>query len=140
MNIAAGLNYALVSLPERNFILTPAVRFEAPVGGREVYSGYGDGVFIPSISSAWGLGDFHALASLGGQVPFDTGKQSTQLFYNLHLDYALFSHFVPLVGLNGYHWMDSGNGSLPVETDLGTVSLRTAEQPSGAGASRGRTS
>jgi hypothetical protein len=127
VNIAAGFKYALIDWREQNFIVSPAVRIEAPVGGREVYSGYSDGVLIPSISSAWGIGDFHAMASLGGQVPFDTGDQSTQLFYNLHLDYAVHEYFVPLVEFNGYHWTDSGNGHLPVETDLGTVELKTAQ-------------
>jgi hypothetical protein len=127
VNIAAGFKYALVDMREENFILTPAVRIEAPVGGREVYSGWGDGVAIPSLSSAWGLGDFHAIGSIGAQLPFDMGDQSTQFFYHLHLDYALFAHFVPLVELNGYHWTGSGNGHMPVETDLGTIRLRDAE-------------
>jgi hypothetical protein len=137
VNIAAGFKYALVDLREQNFILTPALRIEAPVGGREVYSGHGDGVLIPSISSAWGIGDFHAIGSLGGQVPFDMGDQSTQLFYNLHLDYALFAHFVPLVELNGYHWTGSGNGNLPVRTDAGTLRLDFAEAALGSGGFEG---
>ena len=138
VNIAAGFKYALIDLREKNFILTPALRIEAPTGGREVYSGYGDGVLIPSVSSACGLGDFHAIGSLGAQVPFSTAKQSTQLFYDLHLDYALFSHFVPLVELNGYHWTDAGNGHLPVETDLGTVDLKTAQALLGTGGFEGQ--
>jgi len=133
VNIAAGFKYALVDLRERNLIVTPAMRIEAPVGGREVYSGHGDGVFIPSVSSAWGLGAFHAIGSIGGQVPFDMGDQSTQLFYNLHLDYALFAHFVPLVELNGYHWTGSGHGNLPVETDLGTLRLSFVQDALGTG-------
>jgi hypothetical protein len=127
VNIAAGFKYALIDMREDGFILTPALRIEAPTGGREVYSGYGDGVIIPSVSSAWGIADFHAIGSLGIQVPFNTSKQSTALFYNLHLDYAVIPHFVPLVEFNGYHWTGSGNGGLPVETDLGTVDLTTAQ-------------
>ena len=127
MNIAAGFKVALVDMPEENFILTPALRIEIPVGSRDVYQGHGDGIFIPSVSSAWGIGDFHVIGSLGGQVPFDMGDNSTQLFYNLHLDYALFSHFVPLVELNGYHWTEGGNGTLPVQTDLGTLRLNAVQ-------------
>jgi hypothetical protein len=137
MNIAAGFKYALVDLRERNFILTPALRIEAPVGGREVYSGYSDGVFIPSLSSAWGMEEFHAIGSVGGQVPFDTDEQSTLFFYNLHLDYALFRYFVPLVELNGYHWTGSGNGNLPVPTDLGTLRLSFVQAALGTGGFEG---
>jgi hypothetical protein len=79
------------------------------------------------VSSAWGIADFHTIGSLGIQVPFNTSKQSTMLFYNLHLDYAVFPHFVPLVEFNGYHWTGSGNGRIPIETDLGTVDLNTAQ-------------
>jgi len=132
LNIAAGFKYALVDMREDNFILTPALRVEIPVGSRDVYSGYGDGIFIPSVSSAWGIADFHVMGSLGGQVPFDMDDQSTQLFYNLHLDYALFSHFVPLVELNGYHWTRSGEGNLPIQTDV-RLRLSTVQTALGTG-------
>lgn len=137
VNIAAGFKYALVDMREQNFILTPALRVEAPVGGREVYSGHGDGVIIPSVSSAWGIGDFHVIGSLGAQLPFDMGDQSTQLFYNLHLDYALLSHFVPLVEFNGYHWTRSGNGNIPIETTGSTLRLSAAETALGTGGFEG---
>jgi hypothetical protein len=127
VNIAAGFKYALIDRPEDNFILTPALRFEIPVGGREIYSGHGDGVFIPSVSTAWGIDKFHVIGSVGAQLPIDMGDSSTQFFYNLHLDYAIFEHFVPLVEFNGYHWTRSGNGNLPVQTDLGTLRLSTAQ-------------
>jgi hypothetical protein len=77
------------------------------------------------------------IGSLGGQLPFDTGDQSSQIFYNLHLDYALFAHFVPLVELNGYHWTGSGHGNLPVETDAGVLRLDFAEAALGSGGFEG---
>jgi hypothetical protein len=137
MNIAAGFKYALVDMREENFIVTPALRIEAPVGNRDAYSGHGDGVFIPSVSTAWGIGDFHAIGSVGGQVPFDLGDQTSQIFYNLHLDYAIFEHFVPLVELNGYHWTSSAHGNLPVETDLGTLRLSFVQDALGTGGFEG---
>jgi len=137
LNIAAGFKYALVDMREDNFIVTPALRFEIPVGSKDVYSGHGDGVFIPSVSTAWGIGDFHAIGSVGGQIPVDYGDQVSQIFYNLHLDYALFAHFVPLVELNGYHWTSNGNGNLPVQTDVGTLRLSTAQLATGVGGFEG---
>jgi hypothetical protein len=136
-NIAAGFKYALVQIPEHNFILTPALRFEIPVGQERVYSGFGDGIFIPSVSAAWGIGDFHVIGSLGSQLPVDMGDQSTQVFYNLHLDYAVWEHFVPLVELNGYTYTNSGNGKLPVKTDLGTLKLKDAQAALGKGGEEG---
>jgi hypothetical protein len=136
-DIAAGLKYALIEIPEQNFILTPALRFEIPVGQKRVYSGFGDGIFIPSISSAWGIGDFHAIGSVGSQLPVDMDEQSTQFFYNLHLDWAVWEHFVPLVEFNGYVYTNSGHGNLPVETDLGTLPLRDAQAALGANGEEG---
>jgi hypothetical protein len=120
LNITGGLKYALIDMPEENFILSPSLRFEAPVGNDEVFSGYGDGQVIPALSTAWGIGDLHAIADLGWQVPFDGDKQSTSMFYHLHLDYALLRFFVPLAELSGYHWIDGGHGSIKAtNTKLG---------------------
>ena len=137
VNIAAGFKYALIDMREDNFIVSPALRFEIPVGGRDVYSGHGDGVFIPSVSAAWGIGDFHAMGSVGGQIPVDYGDQTSQIFYNLHLDYALWKYFVPLVELNGYHWTSNGHGNLPVPTDVGTLRLSYAQDVTGVGGFEG---
>jgi len=131
-NIAAGFKYALVEIPEHDFILTPALRFEIPVGQDQVYSGFSDGAFIPSVSAAWGTHGFHVIGSLGSELPIDMGQQSTLFFYNLHLDYAVWTHFVPLVEFNGYTYTDSGNGNLPVKTDIGTFHLKDAQAALGA--------
>jgi len=137
VNIAAGFKYALVDMREDNFILTPALRFEIPVGGRDVYSGHGDGVFIPSVSTAWGIGDFHAMGSVGGQIPIDYGDQTSMIFYNLHLDYQVWKHLVPLVEFNGYHWTSNGHGNLPVQTDIGTLRLKFAQDALSSGGFEG---
>lgn len=140
-DISAGLKYAIVDMPEDNFILSGIARIDIPVGDDEVFSGNGDGVFIPSISIAWGAANFHVIADLGGRVPFDRDKESTSLFYHLHLDYAIASFLVPFVELGGYHWTDSGDGSLGVDTTLAppldTVSLSTAQAVVGTGAFEG---
>ena len=137
VNIAAGFKYALIDMREDNFIVTPALRFEIPIGSRDVYSGHGDGVFIPSVSTAWGIGDFHAMGSVGGQIPIDYGDQTSMIFYNLHLDYAVWKYFVPLVELNGYHWTSNGHGNLPIQTDVGTLRLSYAQDVLGTGGFEG---
>lgn len=112
LNITAGFKYALIDRREDDFILSPSVRFEIPVGQDQVFQGYGDGVIIPAISTAYGIGDVHAIADLGAQVPFDMDKQSTSIFYNLHLEYALLRYLTPLIEISGIHWVDGGKGSI----------------------------
>ncbi|MCP4908094.1 MAG: hypothetical protein GY910_24245 [bacterium] len=125
MDITAGLKYALIDWREKNFILTPSLRYEIPLGKSELFQGKGDGVFIPAATFAWGLGDFHVIGGLGGQIPIDTDRDSTSLFYNLHLDYAIHEYFVPFVEVNGTHWTDSGDGGSGVRTTAGTLSIDT---------------
>lgn len=127
VDIAAGLKYALVDRPEDDFILSVVGRVEVPVGAEDVFSGHGNGAFIPSLSSAWGLGNFHAIGDVGATLPFDGDNSSSSIFYHLHLDYAVAPHFVPFLEVSGYHWTSSGDGRLEIDTDLGTVRLSDAQ-------------
>jgi hypothetical protein len=136
-DISAGFKYALIQLPEKNFILTPSLRIDIPVGNEEVFSGNGDGVLIPAVSSAWGIGRFAAIGDLGGQVPFDGGKESSMLFYHLSLQAALHEHFVPLLELSGYHWTDGGDGTREVDTRLGKLTVSQAQAALGLGSFEG---
>jgi hypothetical protein len=122
-DISAGFKYAVIELRDENFILTPAVRVEIPIGNRDVFQGQGDGVFIPSVSGAWGWENLHVIGSLGGQVAFDTDKDSDSIFYNLHVDYAVLPKFVPFVSVNGMSWTRSGDGSVKVNTRVDRLGL-----------------
>ena len=132
-DITAGFKYVLIDRPEDNFILTPSLRFEVPTGSSDVFSGNGNGVAIPGVSWGWGLGNFHVLGNLGGQIPFDRGDESTSIFYNFHFDYGVHKHFVPFMELNGQHWTDSGTGGFRVRTRVGTLPLRTIQNLLGNG-------
>lgn len=122
MDITAGFKYALINSPEHDFILSPAIRYEVPVGSKRIYQGYGDGVLIPSASFAYGFGDLglpnlNLIGSFGAQLPIDGNANSTSLFYNAHLDYfielgdrSFVRGIVPFVELNAMHWTDGGNG------------------------------
>ena len=118
-DITVGLKGALIDKPDVPFILTPSLRFQMPVGSQGVLQGNGNGVFIPAIATAWGYEKFHVIADFGGQFPLDTDKQSTSLFYHLHLDYALFRYFVPFFEVGGFHYLDGGDGSTRVNLDQG---------------------
>lgn len=116
LNATAGFKYALIVDRENDFILSPAVRYEIPLGNDEVFQGKGDGIFIPSVSMAWGLDDFHVIAGVGGQVALDRDRDSTSIFYNVHLDYALTDYLIPFVEVNATHWTDAGDGTMKLNT------------------------
>jgi hypothetical protein len=123
-NIAAGFKYALIDDRENNFILTPRLVIEIPVGQDNVYMGYGDGIAITSLSAGYQLFGVNILGDFGFQVPFNRNKQATSMMYHLHLSYPLFKYFVPLVELNGWHYMNSGNGKLKMDVQgAGKISL-----------------
>ena len=137
MDITAGLKYALIDMPERNFILTPSIRFEAPTGSSDIFSGNGDGVAIPAIAAAWGIGGFHVIADIGGRIPFDGDDETTSIFYNLHFDYALHRLFVPFLEISGTHYTSSGDGRLIVHTRIGDLRLNTVQGALGSGRADG---
>jgi len=124
-DITAGFKYKLFETEARDFVLTPALRYEIPMGSAGIFQGFGDGVLIPSASFRWGLGrlgleHFNIVGSLGGQVPIDGNANSGSLFYNLHLDYgikvgsSIVEYVVPFLEFNGIHYTNSGNGMTPV--------------------------
>ncbi len=134
LNLAFGLKYALVVDEDSQFILTPSLRFEAPTGSRTVFSGWGDGIWIPGLGFGKGFGDTHLLGNVGWQIPVDGDDNSSVLFYNLHIDRSfklpIFEgrgRWVPLVELNGYWYQDAGTGRIPVKlSDGSSVPLRVA--------------
>jgi hypothetical protein len=130
-DITAGFKYALIDRPEDGFILSPSVRFDIPVGQDEVFQGNGDGEFIPTLSAAWGLGDFHVIGDVGGRIPFDGDAETTQFYWNLHLDYALLPFFVPFVEAGGLHYTSGGDGSFGVVTSGGEVPLAAIQATTG---------
>jgi hypothetical protein len=122
-DITVGLKYALIDRPEDNFILSPSIRFDIPIGQRAVFQGNGDGVFIPTISSAWGTGNFHLIGDVGARIPFDGDGETAQFYWNLHADYALLEWLVPFIEFGGLHYLSEGDGSFQVKLDDGSVPL-----------------
>jgi hypothetical protein len=114
MNIGGGFKYLLLKDDERRLYVSPALRYEAPSGSHDVFQGEGDGLVIPSISAAWGIGRAHLIGGLGSQIPIDGRMQSSSLFYHLYLDYEVHPRFTPFVQISGLYWIESGDGSFPV--------------------------
>lgn len=139
MDMSIGFKGSLYESKDRDFILTPAIRYEIPMGSNRLFQGFGDGVWIPSASFRWGLQKLglegaNIVGSLGGQVPVDSDDNVRSLFYNLHLDYGIklnnsvVKYVVPFVEFNGMRYTRSGKGRNPIHLrGGGTVPLSAAQ-------------
>ena len=113
-------------------IVTPSLRYEIPVGQQRIFQGHDSGILIPATTVAFEHGAWHGIVGLGGQLPLDGNRNSSQIFYNVHIDHAfpvghdIVRYIVPFIEINGLHYTGSGDGSRRVETTLGTLRLRTA--------------
>lgn len=109
MDLAAGFKYALLDMPEQQFILTPGFTFHIPTGSDEVFQGRGDGEWNLFVSAEKGFGDLHLLGNVGLRVPHDTNEQSTILHYSVQLDYYVCPWFIPFVAGNGWTVLSEGD-------------------------------
>jgi hypothetical protein len=137
VDLGAGFKYEAVRIPEWQFVLSPIVRFEAPIGTPRAYQGNGDGAVLPSLSVGKGFGDFHILGDVGVYIPFNNAKNSSYVWYDAHIDYAVTSWFVPFLALSGQSWVHDGNGDLKLHTRLGRLNLNTAQAALGTGGFEG---
>ena len=140
-----GFKGSLIESKEHEFILTPALRYEIPMGTQGLFQNFGDGVFIPSASFRWGLSELgleraNLVGGLGGQIPIDSDRNVQSLFYNIHLDYgfevnrSIVRYIVPFIELNGIHYTKSGDGLNPVaRRGGGTIPLGAAQTALGTG-------
>ncbi len=127
MNWMAGFKYSLIEMPEERFILSPSLRFQIPQGSKDVLSGNGHGIFLPGVSMGWGPGPVRILGSVVAEIPVDGGMNSSPLFWNLHVALPLTAGFTPIVELNGIHYLDDGEGEMPVTLVNGVqVPINTA--------------
>ncbi len=133
-DITAGFKYAVIDDREKGLIVTPSLRFEIPVGSDDIYQGRGDGVFIPHLSVGWGPEDIHLIAAIGSELPINGDKDTTSIFYNIHLDQAFENKlirgsdfFVPFIELNVTHYVDSGDGSITLNTRIGRLTLNQTQ-------------
>ncbi len=105
-NIAAGLKYNFISIPESETLVTGGLRYEIPVndissGGIEL-AGDGDGFLNPFVTGATTFGKFGLQASVGANFALDSDVDNSFVHYSVHGDYELLPGFFPLVELNGY--------------------------------------
>ena len=110
-NIAAGLKYALHMDSSAGEIVTAGLRYEFPVGEKEVLQGEGDGIINPFLSAAMASGDWNFMGYTGVRAPVDS-EDSAFIDAALHVDYRM-GDFYPLMELNYFYVMDEGK-RLPI--------------------------
>jgi len=126
-DIALGLKYALLQMPEKNLIVSPSLRFDIPVGSSDTFSGNGDGVIIPAVSAAWSWEWLHLTGIFGGRIPFDGGKESSSIFESLQVNVPVTDWLSPFLVVTHMHWTGSGDGRRKVRLRGGAeVDLDTA--------------
>jgi hypothetical protein len=109
-DISAGIKYALIDDQEHQFILTPGVKFEIPLGARSVFQGNGYGEFDLFVSAMKGWDKFHVTACAGARIPVDFDSETASLHYGVQLDYSVCKYFIPFVTLNGHTVLSEGTG------------------------------
>ena len=118
-NLSAGLKYAFIYRPEDAFAAALNLQIEVPTGTRSVWQGEGDGVAIPAISVLKMWDRLQFAGNLGFKLPFDTNAESTMFHTNAHLSYAVTDKFIPLLEVNWYRALKSGDGGKRFDDQVG---------------------
>jgi len=143
-NIAAGLKYAMVQLPEEPFILSGILKVEVPTGSSDVLEGSDGAVlFMPQLAAAWSLDRFdlpevNLMADFGSSIPSDGRVFSTNIFGHLYADYEVHRHFQPFAQVSWIHYLESGDGDLTIDLDdRPDLTLSQVQNALGTGAFEG---
>lgn len=108
-NLGAGLKYAFILDPASGTCVSGTATFEVPIGDDEVFQGEGDGS-VNLLLNGLKLVDQWQFAGVAGvQIPF-SNEQSTSSIVSAHASYEVCKWFIPLVELNWFHVLDSGDG------------------------------
>lgn len=108
-NLGAGFKYAFFLDPASGTALSGTMTFEIPTGNHDVFQGEGDGGVNLILNGLKLMGDWQFAGSAGVQIPF-SDQQATSSFVSAHASYEVCKYFIPLVELNWFHVLDSGDG------------------------------
>ena len=109
-NLGGGLKYAFILDPVSRTALSGTLTFEFPTGNSDVLQGEGDGAANLILNGLKLVDDWQFAGSAGFQIPF-SDEQSTNAFLSAHTSYEVCSWFIPMVELNWFHVLDSGDGT-----------------------------
>jgi len=109
-NLGAGLKYAFILDPVSQTAVSGTMTFELPTGNSDVFQGEGDGSVNLILSGLKLVDEWQFAGAIGTQIPF-SDEQSTMGWLSAHASYEVCSWFIPLVEINWFHVIDSGNGT-----------------------------
>lgn len=116
-DLAAGLKYVLVADREKQYVVTPGIRYQAENGHRGILQG-GVDELSPFVSLAKGYDRLHTMANLTLRVPLDGDEGNTVGHWVVHVDYDVNpgsqAVFAPVAEVHGLHYLDDGAAPLPV--------------------------
>jgi len=108
-NLAAGLKYAFIHDPASGTAVSGTATFELPTGNHDVFQGEGSGGVNLILSGLKMVGDWEFAGGAGVQIPF-SDQQATSSFVSAHASYEVCKYFTPLVELNWFHVLSTGDG------------------------------
>jgi hypothetical protein len=111
-DIAGGVQYSFVYDPARNFIMTGRLVYESTSGDSDVFQSNGDGNVAPAVLFLKGWDALQFSGTVGLVLPFDSDEENTLLYDSWNLSYAVTDWFRPLIELNHFHVLNSGDRSL----------------------------
>jgi hypothetical protein len=113
LNLGLGMKYVFIRDVERQLLLSGGFMWEPQTGEAGAFSSHGDGTFAFFLTGGKEFaGCWHALGTIGYQLPIDASENSSYYYVSLHLDRKI-GRFYPLVELNWFHWVAGGNRGLP---------------------------
>ena len=115
-NLVVGAKYVAIDSEENQFIFTPGITYEIPLGEREIFHGTGDGIVNVFASAEKGWGDFHLTGYAGYQQALDTDANSSIFQFNVQADYWVNRYFIPFVTYSSWTVTDAGN-AFPINSE-----------------------
>jgi hypothetical protein len=109
-NIAAGAKYAFIYDPQNTFALSGTATIEVPTGNHDVFQGEGDGAVNLILSTVKVWDKFQLAAGAGAHLEFSS-QLSDSSFVSAHASYEVVPWFIPLVEVNWFHVLSTGNGN-----------------------------
>lgn len=120
-DVAAGLKYALVRNPDKQFLLSAGFTYEIDLGAHRVFQGTGDGIWNPFLSAGW---EFcprtHYLTTFAYRLPNNGTDNSQSFIWSHHVDRQIGCRFYPAVELHWLHYTKSGE-ALPINFEGGDL-------------------
>jgi len=125
LDIAAGLQYSFLYMPEKDFIMSARLVYESAIGSDDVYQGNGSGNFAPAILFTKGYDKLQLSGTAGLILPVDSDDENTLFYDSWHLSYAVTPMLHPLIELNHFYVLSTGERTLPKK---GLAALGTDEE------------